>query len=249
MRRPGLALIGSVVLHAGVVALAFVSWPRMAPEAVVSTVPVSIISSETILAAAPDNPDDELVEEASEEAPEAPEEAPPELTPPEPAPPQARPPERAPTPTPAPSPSRQTPPRPAETRPPDPGLDLEALAGPVRQPQRRPPTGEQGAGQAPRATGAEAAMFGRQVTPHWIVACELQGMEDMIVEVRVTISDRGRITAGPTLSRTQQGATWRVAADSVLRAIRAAEPYDVPSGYTTREVPFRFETSSMCGGR
>ena len=46
MRRPSPAILGSIALHAGVVALAFVSWPRERdePKPLVSSVPVSIVS-------------------------------------------------------------------------------------------------------------------------------------------------------------------------------------------------------------
>ena len=52
MRRPGIATIGSIGLHAAVVALAMIPWPRKDAPVMVSSVPVSIVSSE-VAAAAP----------------------------------------------------------------------------------------------------------------------------------------------------------------------------------------------------
>ena len=59
MRRPSPAGLGSVALHLGVAALAFLSWPERSPEdpkPLVSSVPVSIVSETEVAAAAADNP-------------------------------------------------------------------------------------------------------------------------------------------------------------------------------------------------
>ncbi|HEY1073849.1 MAG TPA: hypothetical protein VGE49_13090, partial [Brevundimonas sp.] len=61
MRRPSPAIVGSLALHAGVVALALASWSSKEdePKPLVNSVPVSIVS-ETVIAAAPaDNPQPE----------------------------------------------------------------------------------------------------------------------------------------------------------------------------------------------
>lgn len=62
MRRPSPAVLGSVALHLGVAALAFLSWPERSPEdpkPLVSSVPVSIVSETEVAAAAADNPQPE----------------------------------------------------------------------------------------------------------------------------------------------------------------------------------------------
>ena len=98
MRRPGIATIGSIGLHAAVVALALIPWPRKDAPVMVSSVPVSIVSSEVAAAAPADNPSDELVDAEAlealqelldteallEEIPEVP--TPPQPRPPEPSP-------------------------------------------------------------------------------------------------------------------------------------------------------------------
>ncbi|MFN4297641.1 MAG: hypothetical protein ACK4FB_12455 [Brevundimonas sp.] len=267
MRRPGIATIGSVGLHAAVVALALFPWPRSAPPPMVSSVPVSIISSEQVAAAPADNPSDELIEEAeaalddleAEILPEV-EPTPPEPTPPQPAPPQPAPPEKAPTPrpnpTPTPRPSPTPPekarpaptPRPSQNRP-DPGLDLDSLSQPTPRQQAQRPTGQSGAGQAPRATGSQIADLGGQVTRHWILNCDVDGMRDLSIPVRVTITSTGRISAGPTVTERRASATWQTASEAMLRAIRAAEPFDVPSGFETQEINFRFRADQACANR
>ena len=52
MRRPSPAILGSIALHVGVLALALVSWPKEPLPTVPSSVPVSIVSSEVVAAAA-----------------------------------------------------------------------------------------------------------------------------------------------------------------------------------------------------
>ena len=129
MRRPSPAIFGSVALHAGVVALALVSWSsKDEPRPLVNSVPVSIVSDIEIAAAPADNPQPEPSPEdgatAPVETPPEPVPPEPEPTPPQPAPrptpptprPTPRPPEKAPPPRPTPTP-RPTPPRPTPSPP------------------------------------------------------------------------------------------------------------------------------------
>ncbi|MBD3819946.1 hypothetical protein [Brevundimonas diminuta] len=133
MRRPSPAIVGSLALHAGVVALALVSWSSKVdePKPLVNSVPVSIVSDIEIAAAPADNPQPEPSPEDGATAPveTPPEPVPPTPTPtppppaprptpvpPRPTPPKPTPPTPAPRPTPTPTP-RPTPPRPAPTPP------------------------------------------------------------------------------------------------------------------------------------
>ncbi|MFN3669860.1 MAG: hypothetical protein ACK4VY_11160 [Brevundimonas sp.] len=269
MERPGSALLASIVVHAavvlGVIAFGLLGHTRE-PIRMERTVPVSIISESVIEAAAADNPSDELVTEDAATAPVEP--TPPEPIPPEPVPPAPRPtPTSTPTPTPVkkatpprPTPPRVTPPprpRPQPPRPTPPRreetLDLDALVGPPRpapRPGTRPQTGQQGQGAAPRAVGrASLQALAGQVTPHWNVNCDQPGSDDLTIGVRVTLNERGGIVGAPRLTQTRNDPVWRAAADGVLRAIRAAAPFDMPSGYEQQELPFSFRTAAMCGSR
>src|SRR5690606_17512626 len=207
-----------------------------------------------------------------------PEPAPPEPAPPEPTPPAPRPtpppPRPAPTPTPRPTPPRPapapekprpqpTPPRSEPAPPPkrpspqpapqrEPGLDLDALAGPPRpstRPGERPATGQQGRGSAPQAVGrASLQALAAQIREHWNVPCDLPGGDNLTIGVRVTLDERGRIVGSPRLTESRSEPVWRAASDGVLRAIRAAAPFDMPEGYEQQEIPFSFRTAAMCGG-
>lgn len=277
MRRPSPAILGSITLHAGVVALAFVSWPRERdePKPLVNSVPVSIVSDVQIAAAPADNPQPEP---SPDDAATAPVSAPEEPTPPapEPTPPAPTPqPRPAPRPTPTPTPPRPTPPRPTPPQPkppekarptpprPDPtparpapkreepSLDLDALAGPTRPNNNRgrPATGQQGAGSAPQATGPQLAALAGQVNPHWNLNCDLPGMDALTIRVTVRLTADGQIVGSPRLEQPRNDPSWRAAADAMLRAVRAAAPFNVPSGFQAQEVPFRFETARKCGNR
>ncbi|MEQ7153990.1 hypothetical protein [Brevundimonas aurifodinae] len=272
-RAPSPAILGAILLHVGVAGLFLL--PRAEREEItpiINSVPVSIVSSQVIEAAAADNPAEELVTEDAATAPpeEAiPEPAPPGPTPPVPAPPAPRPaptprptpprptPPRPapPTPTPPrptpprPTPPRPTPPRPAPTQPTAP-LDLDALAGPRRPaptPGPRAPTGQQGQGRASQATGPQIAAIFRQVDPAWPASvCERR---DLRVVLDVTLSVDGRVVAGPTLVSPQSDPIYRVAADGVLRAFRERGVFDVPSNFPGGRFRPSYITQTVCQNR
>lgn len=224
-------------------------------------------------ATAPPPPQPEVAPAPPEPTPPTPTPPAPRPTPaPTPAPtpsprPAPRPPEKkAPTPTPAPptpTPPRPTPPTPApptksQPTPPRPApprreesLDLDALAGPPRPTgtRGRPAAGQQGSGQAPRATGPQLSALASQVTPHWNVNCEMPGADDLTIRVTVRLAASGQIVGNPRLEGSRSDAAWRAASDSMLRALRAAAPFDVPNGFEAQDVPFRFETARQCGNR
>ncbi len=275
--RPSAAIIGAVLLHVGVAAMFLVEWPQSEVEILptVSSVPVSIVSSEVIAAAAPDNPSEELV---TEDAATAPVEAPPELTPPTPTPPTPSPPVLRPTPaptprptpprpTPTPTPPRPTPPRPTPPRPAPPrptppratppaastpALDLDSLAGPRRNTPAtgtRPATGQQGTGRAPQATGPQLTAIFNQVYPNWTLPCDIPGADQLRIEMDVTLSPDGRITAGPTLRNPRSDSVYRAAADGALRAIRQSAPFDVPAAFPGGAYRPTFNTERACRNR
>jgi outer membrane biosynthesis protein TonB len=275
-RAPSPAILGAVLLHVGVAGLFLL--PRAEREEItpiINSVPVSIVSSQVIEAAAADKPAEELVTEDAATAPPettAPEPAPPEPTPPVPAPPAPRPaptprptpprptPPRPapPTPTPPrptpprPTPPRPTPPRPAPTQPTAP-LDLDALAGPRRPapaPGPRAPTGQQGTGRAAQAAGPQiAGAILQQASRNWTILCDIPGGADMRVTMDVTLGQDGSITRGPTLVNPSNDPAWRAQADGALRAMRQTAPFDVPQGFPGGSFRPTFTTARECRNR
>lgn len=133
MRRPSPAILGSLALHAGVIALAFVMVSHKTDEdetPLVASVPVTIVSEEVIQAAPADNPQPEPSPDDAATAPvQQPDPVPPT---PEPTPPQ-------PQPRPTPTPPRPTPPRPAPTPTPTP-KPTPTPTPPRPTPRPQPPT-------------------------------------------------------------------------------------------------------------
>lgn len=143
MRRPSPAILGSIALHAGVVALALVSWSSKDElKPLVNSVPVSIVSDIEIAAAPADNPQEEPSPDDGETAPveTLPEPTPPEPEPTPPAPqPQPRPTPPAPRPTPTPPEKKAPTPAPAPTPRPTPTPPERKAPTPPPRPTPAPP--------------------------------------------------------------------------------------------------------------
>lgn len=246
MERPGSALIASIVVHVlvvggAVLALRLGGGERTLPP-LVNSVPVSIISETVVPAGPADAPSDEPAVEAPAEVAEP--------LPPEPTPPPPRP---APSPTPRP-PTKTTPPRPTPPRPTPPreeGLNLSELAKRpnTRPPTQRPPSGERGAGSAGRATGPQIQNIAGQIQDRWDFQCDLPGARDLVVPVRVTVGENGRVTDGPNFLDQGSGPAWRSAVDTMRRAIAAAQPLRVPEGWTEQAITLRFRADLACANQ
>ncbi|WP_313001695.1 hypothetical protein [Brevundimonas sp.] len=225
MRRPSPAIAGSLALHAGVVALALVSWSsKDEPKPLVNSVPVSIVSDIEIAAAPADNPQPEP---SPEDGATAPVETPPEAVPPEPEPtppaprptppaprPAPRPPEKAPAPRPTPAPTpRPTPPRPTppeKARPTPPTPARPTPPAPARPAPAKPAPGldlDALAGP-PRptpnrgrpATGQQGSGQASQATGPQITAIFNQVYPNWILPCDIPGADELRIQVDLTLS-------------------------------------------------
>lgn len=172
---------------------------------------------------------------------------------PEPTPRRTEPaPRPAPRPTPAPpAKANPAPARPAAPAKAQPGLDLDALAGPPRPTQNRgrPATGQQGRGQASQATGPQLTAIFNQVYPNWILPCDIPGADSLRIQIELTLSEDGRITRGPSLVNPQSSAVYRAAADGALRALRQTAPFRVPDDFPGGEYRPTFNTERACANR
>lgn len=230
MRRPSPAILGSLALHAGVIALAFVTFSHKVDEdetPLVASVPVTIVSEEVVQAAPADNPQPEPSPDDAATAPvqqpdpvpptpqpTLPQPAPrPTPTPPRPTP--ARPaPAPTPTPTPRPTPPRPTPPRPqpptpapATKAPTNPRPATPAPARPA--PQRPEPSLDLDALAGPTrptnnrgrpATGQQGAGTASQATGPQITAIFNQVYPNWILPCDIPGADQLRIQVELTLS-------------------------------------------------
>ena len=59
----------------------------------------------------------------------------------------------------------------------------------------------------------------------------MPGGDQLRIQVDVSLSASGRITAGPTLVNPRADPVYRAAAEEAVRALRATAPFDVPRGF------------------
>lgn len=255
MERPGSALVASIAIHAavvlGVIGYGLLGYTR-APQPMVTSVPVQIISETLVLGGTPGPVTPEP----------APEPAPPVETPPPPPPapkptptPPPRPTERAVTPpTKRPPPPPQRPPVTPPRRPAEPSLDLSELSRtpPGRTPPRTPPPRSGGGGTpgpAQQTSGPQITAMFQQIIPNWILPCDVPGARNLRIQMDVTLAADGRIVSGPTLVGARSDPVWRASADGAIRALRQTAPFDVPSGFTGGSYRPTFNTEEACRGR
>lgn len=266
-------LMGSLGLHLGLILL-LTFWTPMIPDRVLTdnALPIDIITLDefTRLLETPKPP--ETVK--SQPAPRpAPAQAAPEVAPP---PPKAQSPDAMPElaakpAPPEPKPAKQTPPPMADfkvtsasplARPnlppaePKPLLDIGQLRALLDKtpdavvtdspeaPREAAPTGE-------KLTVNEIDAFRAQMRRCWSPPSGARGAENLIVNVRLSLSPEGAILAGPVVvNRGQLGDPFfRAAAESVLRAIRRCQPFTMPvEKYASwRDIELTFDPSKMLG--
>ncbi len=103
-----------------------------------------------------------------------------------------------------------------------------------------------------RLTLNEIDAFRTQMRRCWNPPSGARNAEDLIVQVRVSLAPNGMISAGPkVMNRTQLGDPFfRAAAESVLRAIRRCQPFEMPpEKYAAwRDIELKFDPGKMLGG-
>lgn len=74
----------------------------------------------------------------------------------------------------------------------------------------------------------------------------MAGGDELDFRVLATVDAQGRLVGTPRVERPQSGPIFQTASEGAIRAIRLAAPFDVPNGFRTSVVPFRFNTSRAC---
>ena len=264
------ALIGSAILHAAVLAGGLVAWRthEEAPEKLVTSVPVTLVSAPVAAQAAsapasapgPPEPSPVLAPEPS------PAPAPPAAAPPPPSPPSPvrdmPPPKPAPGPaTPKPSPQKPQPQKPATQRPAvrdEPSLDLEALSKRLAQNTPRTPRTPRTPTPAPDAAGsggaspqeladARATLASRLVEA-WNPNCQVEGGSRINVRVRFRLAENGRVAGEPDPVGGDSGEPLvRAAQDRAVRAILRLQPYDwMPKEALNETYTINFDAQRAC---
>ena len=248
------AFMGSLALHASVLAALLISW-RFGHDLKVGTVvPVTIVANAPVtdLRAAEQAPQEQT---AQTEAPQP--EAPAEAVPPAPQP-APEPPTPAKTPKPVETKAPQKAEKPAK---PEKSLDLDALAASLSRSTRPPKPSSAAKGQARPETalqarpdagkGLSAAALNGMVADierRWHPNCEVEGGRD--VQVRVTLLlDTGGGVVGQVGSQILrgQGAVATAAASRAVSAVYAAAPFrSLPRDYYGQRINLVFNADEAC---
>ncbi len=265
------SLVASLALHAGALALAFVSLPEFMRTRVVEqpVIPIELIdkaelSDRTSVPAAAPKP-----KPAPEKKPEPPAEKPPEPPKAEPEkkpqekraenPPEKKPEEK--------KPEEKKPERKPEKKPDD--LDLDALAALIDKSKKDQPAGgpSQAAEEAERAreaigagdrlTVTEVDKMRAAVARCWNASAILgaPNPENLVVEIDIDLNRDGTLAGTPRVVNAPQIALsgnrfWKVAEQNAVRAVQACQPYDFfdPARYQEwRAFTLNFDPSIMAG--
>ncbi len=122
--------------------------------------------------------------------------------------------------------------------------------GPSRGPDVRHSNLAQSVPARPTRRGAVSGETVRrifsQVYPNWTPTCDAAGVAGHRIAFDLTLDGDGRIVAGPTLVRPQDGAGWRAAAETARQALLRSTPFDVPPGFSGGEYRPTFRTDRVC---
>lgn len=266
--RMGRALIGSLLLHAGLLALAFLNWQHLPEAKTVVSVPVEIVAQipEKSMAAAPVD-EQAVLEPVPEPAPEEP------LPQPEPDPVPAPPAPKQPVPevkkdTKKPEPKKiepvKTPPKKADPKgvqkPKPQTLDLDALSqtkssppkSNTRAPARPTPRltdGSSQRGSAAADTGPALNALKEKLQRLWSPNCDVPGGDQVKAVIGFTISPNGRVIRGPEWENPRNDPVWQAAAGRAQAAVKKGELYDnLPNGLYNQPLEITFNAQKACAG-
>lgn len=97
---------------------------------------------------------------------------------------------------------------------------------------------------------SEIDLLRRQISRCWNPPIGVQGAENLIVAIRISLRRDGTLSGAPEVDGTVSGGAERVAAESALRAVRRCAPYQLPpEKYDTwRDIRVTFDPRQMLGG-
>jgi protein TonB len=251
----GPALLGSIGLHAAIIILLVVEFPRETTRLVLSAVPVEIVSQEQHEAApappAPESPPQPTPEPPQPQAqpqPSAPKAAPEPKPQPAPAP--------SPTPTPKPKPQKPQPQRQAaDDNPMDllKNLNLSSPAASHSQTQpQRPPAHRPGQGRDQVSTGPDVDALRGMISGLWHPNCGAPGADQIQIGVRIHLRPDGYVVGPAEIDNPRPNdAAWTAAAASAARAAKAADYRSLPPAQLRLladrgEIYFKVDEKTAC---
>jgi hypothetical protein len=101
-------------------------------------------------------------------------------------------------------------------------------------------------GRVPPQTSASGYLtaIARQVQPR--INCDALGDGPFTVQVKVRVHDSGWIVGQPQVLNPRGDPGHLTLSESVIRALRAAEPFETPAGFEEQDVIFAFDSRSTC---
>jgi outer membrane biosynthesis protein TonB len=114
----------------------------------------------------------------------------------------------------------------------------------------QPATRGQSDGRDSNMSISEIDLLRRQISRCWNPPIGVQGAENLIVAIRISLRRDGTLSGTPEVDGAISGVTERVAAESALRAVRRCAPYQLPpEKYDTwRDIRVTFDPRLMLGG-
>lgn len=269
MKRYGPAFLVSLLLHAGLLALAYISWqtaPKIVPT---SSVPVELVSSVPQHEMA-EAPVDALAVKTPSPEPTLEE---PVTPPPEPVPAPKLPvpaPQKAVTPA---KPDKKPEPAKKAVVPPDKNgakkpvvekktsaaddLLARAAAAPSKAPTRKQAvsnthstSGSSIRGSAPADAGTQTALdaLTRRLARLWNPNCDVPGGNQVNVKILFTLSANGRVINGPDWTNPRTENVWVAGANRAKAAVMQGQPYaDLPDGLYNVPLQIAFDATRACG--
>ncbi|MFC5345063.1 hypothetical protein ACETK8_03540 [Brevundimonas staleyi] len=95
-------------------------------------------------------------------------------------------------------------------------------------------------------TASQAGTAFSAVYPHWELQCDEPGFATTQVTFDVQLDAWGRLVSEPTLVAPEDTDAYRTVAASALTALKAAEPYPVPRGFTGGQFRPTFRADRAC---
>ncbi|HEX6859083.1 MAG TPA: energy transducer TonB [Caulobacteraceae bacterium] len=261
------SLLGSVLLHGGLVLAALISWHFGKDVHIQAAVPVTIVANAPVTNIRP-------AVEAPVQTPPRTETPEPDATPEPPAPPTPEPPAPQPKPTPpkpapqkpAPSPAKTPAPKKAEPKPTpkQPTLNLDELADSLKpsrsaaKPKSSAAKGKNRYETAIKARTAQGEASGlaavalntlsADLARRWNPNCEVEGGSDVNIDVTFRLDGAGRVVGTvEAKGENSSNPVVRVAADRAKRAVHEAEPFDnLPSELYGERITVRFNARTAC---
>jgi outer membrane biosynthesis protein TonB len=276
MKKFGPSFVISLLLHVGLILLAFFSWQFSPPPVTVVSVPVTVVSDMPSRQMA-EAPVDELAVKTPAPIPQ-PDPVPPQPVPtppqsvPTPIKPAAKPIPTPPKPTPAPpdknglkkpapTPVKPTPVKPtAPKAKPQDDLLSRLAATPSQAPTRRQASAStqkttgisaQGAGPADAGQQAQLGLLVQRLTKLWLINCDVPGSDQVSAEVTFTISPNGRVIAGPNWVNKRNDPVWQAGANLALAAVNKGQPnyYIDLNELHGKPLKITFDAHKACQGR